>query len=413
MNCLLLRTNCLVVLALSLFTSPLASQCIQSGGKLYSYDGTNCRNTVFSAVPFLRIVSDARSGGMGDAGIAISTDANAMQFNASKLAFAKQGMGFGISHTPWLRSKKFRGPSLNYLSGFTQLGKGQVLGFGMKHLWLGAIPLVNTSGTFLNNGETTEVEFALAYAKKIIGNFSAAITGKLIYSNLTEGLVLSGGSVANAETVAALDLSFTYQTPVSLPNLESGLRIGLAFSNLGSKMTYSDSAIEEYLPANIGLGLAWEWKLDDRNALTITGEVNKLMVPTPCRDSGANCDRNGNGIPDFKEFSPLSGAFQSFGDAPNGSYEEAEELMYSAGLEYWFNQQFALRGGYFAESLFKGSRKYITMGMGVKFQSIGLNLSYLTMAEIPSNPINNTWRASLLFDFDFTFIREREPLGAS
>ncbi|MBX2877452.1 MAG: PorV/PorQ family protein [Saprospiraceae bacterium] len=218
MKGLLLRTTGLVVLALSLFPYPTQSQCLVSEGRLYNYDGTDCRNTVFTAVPFLRMVADARSGAMGDAGIATSTDANAMQFNASKLAFAKQGMGFGVSYMPWLRSGGFRSPSLTYLSGFTQLGSGQALGFGVKHLSLGAIPLVNTSGTSLNNGETTEVEFALAYAKRISGRFSAAITGKFIYSNLAEGLVLSRGSVVDAETVAALDLSFTYQTPLSLPN---------------------------------------------------------------------------------------------------------------------------------------------------------------------------------------------------
>lgn len=409
----LLRTTILLVLALCVLPNSLQSQCIQSEGRLWNYDGTNCRNTVFSAVPFLRIVSDARSGAMGDAGIAISTDANAMQFNASKLAFAKQGMGFGISHTPWLQSTGFSKVSLSYLSGFTQLDRGQALGFGLKYLSLGALPLVNTSAIPLNNGETNEVEFAVAYAKKLSSRFSAGITGKLIYSDLAQGLVLPGGSVTKAETVGALDLSFTYQTPLSLPNVESGLRIGLAFSNLGSKITYSNSTIKEYLPANVGLGAAWEWKLDDRNALTITGDVNKLMVPTPCRDSGPACDRNVNGIPDFKEFSALSGVFHSFEDAPAGFNEETQELMYSLGLEYWFNQQFALRGGYFSEYLTKGSRKYLTMGMGLKYQGVGLNLSYLRMVEIPRNPINNTWRFSLLFDFDFTFSRERQVWGAS
>ena len=412
MNSLLLRTTCLVVLALSLLPAQLASQCIESDGWFYNYDGTDCRRTVFTAVPFLRMIADARSGAMGDAGIAISTDANAMQFNASKLAFAQQGMGFGISHTPWLRSGGFRSSSLTYLSGFTQLGGGQALGFGLKHFSLEAIPLFNTSGMELNNGETTEVEFALAYAKKITNKFSAAISGKVIYSNLAEGLVLSTGGITDTEIVGALDLSFTYQTPISLPKLESGLRLGLAFSNLGSKITYTNSAIKEYLPANIGLGAAWEVKLDDRNALTITGDVNKLMVPTPCRDSGANCDRNGNGIPDFKEFSPLSGAFQSFDDAPGGFNEETRELMYSVGLEYWLDQQFALRGGYFSEAATKGGRKYLTLGMGLKYQIIGFNLSYQRMVEVPRNPVNNTWRFSLLFDFDFTFIRKRKPLGA-
>lgn len=408
-----LFTNWIILLALLTSAPLLSAQCLLSEGRLFNADGTDCTNNIVTAVPFLRIVADARSGAMGDAGIATSTDANAMQFNASKLAFAKQGMGFGISYTPWLRSGGFRNSSLTYLSGFTQLGRRQALGFGLKHFSLGAIPLVDNSGTPLNTGETTELEFALAYAKRISSKFSAAITGKVIYSNLAEGLPLNGGNVTNAETVAAMDLSFTYQTPLSLPNLESGLRIGLAFSNLGSKITYNDSAIKEYLPANVGLGATWELKLDDRNALTLTGDVNKLLMPTPCRDSGANCDRDGNGIPDFKEYSPLSGAFQSFGDAPEGPYEEAQELIYSVGLEYWFDQRFALRSGYFSESLTKGSRKYITMGFGLKHQSIGLNLSYLTMAEIPSNPINNTWRVSLLFDFDFTLIRDRKPMGAS
>ena len=231
-----LGTTIRLVLTLCVLPSILQGQCLENEGRLWNYDGTSCRNTVFTAVPFLRTVADARSGAMGDAGIAISTDANAMQFNASKLAFAKQGMGFGISHTPWLQSTGFSNISLTYLSGFTQLGKGQALGFGFRYFSLGALPLVNTSGVPLNNGETNEVEFAIAYAKKFSHGFSAAITGKLIYSDLAEGIVLTGGNVATAETVGALDLSFTYQTPLSLPNLESGLRLGLAFSNLGSKI---------------------------------------------------------------------------------------------------------------------------------------------------------------------------------
>ena len=180
-------------------------------------------------------------------------------------------------------------------------------------------------------------------------------------------------------------------------NTDSDLTFGLAITNLGSKITYTNSTNRDFLPANLGFGAAWDIQLDDFNTLTFAADVNKLLVPTPCQ--AEDCDLDNDGVPDFKQQSPIGGVFSSFGDAPDGASEEFKELMYSIGLEYWYDKQFAVRAGYYSEHIQKGARKFFTVGLGLKYNIFGLNFSYLIPTTNQRNPLDNTLRFSLLFDF--------------
>jgi hypothetical protein len=363
---------------------------------LISPDGTPCVNTVLTAVPFLRIVADARSGAMGDVGIGLSPDPNAMHFNPSKLAFAEQKMGLSATYTPWLRALGLNDVYLAYLTGFYKIDDMQTLGFGLRYFSLGSIPFTDVNGEPLVTGRPNEFEITGAYARKLADRFSASVSAKFIFSNLAAGQIVSG-EVIEPGIAGAADFSLTYKAPIEMRTMNSDLTVGLAITNVGSKITYTKSLAKDFLPANIGLGAAWSLDINDFNRITFASDVNKLLVPTPCQ--GQDCDLDGNGIPDFKEVSPIGAIFSSFGDAPEGFKEELRELTFSFGAEYWYDQQFAVRLGYYTEHFQKGGRKFLTAGLGLKYNVFGLNFSYLIPTTNQRNPLDNTLRFSLLFDF--------------
>ena len=387
-----------VLLLLAFGSNVVSAQCYwDSNNTLRNLDGTPCTNTVVTAVPFLRIVADARSGAMGDAGIAISPDANAMHFNASKLVFADEDVAVSATYTPWLRALGLNDVYLAYLTGFYKLNDRETVGFGLRYFSLGSIQFTDPNGEPLITGKPNEFEVSAAYSRKLTEKFSAAITGKFIYSNLAAGQIVQGETIEPGLAGAA-DISFTYRTPIQMKNSETNLTVGLAMSNIGSKITYTRSLNKDFLPANFGLGAAWDIDIDDFNRITFALDLNKLMVPTPCQ--GGDCDiAPADGIPDFKQKSPISGLFSSFGDAPEGFSEELKEITYSAGVEYWYDKQFAVRAGYFHEHVQKGNRKFFTVGLGLKYNIFGLNFSYLVPTTNQRNPLDNTLRFSLLFDF--------------
>ncbi|MFM8450221.1 MAG: type IX secretion system outer membrane channel protein PorV [Haliscomenobacter sp.] len=387
------------VLSLVALTTAISAQAqctLGKDGKYYNLDGTPCTNTVVTAVPFLRIVADARSGAMGDAGIAISTDANAMHFNASKLAFASDQTGVSATYTPWLRALGLSDVYLAYLTGFYKLDPNQAIGVGLRYFSLGSIQFTDPNGQPLNTGRPREYEFSVAYSRKLADNFSAAVTAKYIYSNLAAGQIVNGETIEPGIAGAA-DFSLTYHTPIDLGTTDSELTIGMAMTNVGSKITYTNNRFRDFLPANFGLGAAWSLNLDDYNKITFTSDINKLLVPTPCQ--GLDCDANGDGNPDYKDISPISAILSSWSDAPEGFNEELRELMFSVGAEYWYSEQFAVRAGYFNENRQKGNRKFFSVGLGLKYNIFGLNFSYLVPTTNQRNPLDNTLRFSLLFDF--------------
>ncbi len=396
----LLFKSAFLVIVLAMFSVVEGqAQCYEGpDGKYYNTDGTPCVNTVVTAVPFLRIVADARSGAMGDAGLAISPDANAMHFNASKLALIEdQDVGISATYTPWLRSLGLNDVYLAYLTGFYKLDDLQTLGFGLRYFSLGSIQFTDVNGDPLNTGRPNEFEVAAAYARKLTDKFTAGLTAKFIYSDLASGQQVEGGETIETAIAGAADISLTYKTPIKLNSGSSDLTVAMAITNIGSKVTYTRSLVKDFIPTNLGIGAAWEVNLDDYNTITIATDINKLLVPTPCQGDG--CDEDGDGIPDYKSYSGIKGIFSSFSDAPEGFSEELRELMYSVGIEYWYDKQFAVRAGYFHENNQKGGRRFFTAGLGLKYNIFGLNFSYLVPTTNQRNPLDNTLRFSLLFDF--------------
>jgi hypothetical protein len=367
-------------------------------------DKLDCPNTIISAVPFLRIVPDARSAAMGDAGIATSADANSMHSNASKLAFIQSDMGLAASYSPWLRSLGLQDVYMAYLSGYKRLDEFQTLGVSLRYFALGDLQFTDVNGGSLGVGRPNEFEIALAYARKLSDNFSAGITGKFIYSNLAGGQQIDNVDIVAAKA-GAVDISFTYQKPIKAGTL----RLGAVFSNIGSKVSYTKSEFKDFLPGNFGIGGALELDLDDYNQLTFTLDINKLLVPTPIDPDSSNYDTNGNGFPDYREKPLFEGVFGSFGDAPGGFKEELHELMYSIGFEYWYNKQFAFRGGYYYEHPTKGNRQFLTAGLGLKYNVFGLNVSYLVPTSNQRSPLDNTLRFTLVFHLDKKTDAAAEP----
>jgi len=375
-----------------------AQACFDDGsGNFVTATGSPCVNTIITAVPFLRIAPDARSAGMGDAGIGVSADANAIHFNASKLAFAEDNGGIAVTYTPWLRALNVNDVYLAYLSGFFKIGDEdlQAASFSLRYFSLGEISFTDENGMPLGNGRPNEFEITGAFSRKLSDKFALGLSGKFIYSNLAAGQEV-GGETITAGIAGAADISFTYKTDVELNNGNSVLTIGGALSNLGSKITYTNSINKDFIPANFGIGAAWDLDFDEYNRLTVAFDINKLMAPTP---DPAQTDDDGDGVLDYKQVSTFSGIFNSFGDASGGFSEELRELMYSVGVEYWYDRQFAVRAGYFHENATKGNRKYFTVGLGLKYNVFGLNISYLVPTTNQRNPLDNTLRFSLLFDF--------------
>lgn len=372
-----------------IFISQLAqAQCTFS-------DALDCPNTIISAVPFLRIVPDARSAAMGDAGIASSPDANAMHHNASKLAFIDSDLGLAASYSPWLRSLGLQDVYMAYLAGYKRLDEFQTLGVSLRYFALGDLQFTDINGGSLGVGRPNEFEVAVAYARKLSDNFSAGLTGKFIYSNLAGGQQIDNVDIV-AATSGAVDISFTYMKPLNNGNL----RLGAAITNIGAKVSYTKSELRDFIPGNLGLGAAWEMNFDDYNQLTLMLDINKLLVPTPVPDTFPEYDANMNGFPDYREKPLFEGVFGSFGDAPNGFKEEIRELMYSIGFEYWYNKQFAFRGGYYYEHPTKGNRQFLTAGLGLKYNVFGLNVSYLVPTSNQRSPLDNTLRFTLVFHLD-------------
>jgi hypothetical protein len=397
--------------ALMMIQTITSAQCyLAANGQRVDQTGVPCANTVVSAVPFLRISPDARTGAMGDVGIAISPDANAMHLNTSKLVFAQDKAGVSATYTPWLRALGLSDIYLAYLAGYAKLNERQVVAASARFFSLGDITYTNDNGEITGTGNPSELETNIGFAQKLTDNFSAAVNGKFIYSNLAGGQFIGGTEAVRAARAGAADISFTYQRPIKTANGTNKLRLGLAMTNIGSKITYTQSQNRDYLPANLGIGGAYEMNINEFNSITIAVDFNKLAVPTPVDKliedpnnssktiANPKWDPNGDGIPDWKQKGTVSSFISSFADAPTFK-EELKEWTYGVGLEYWYDKQFSVRAGYFNENKLKGARKYLTLGMGLKYNVFGLNFSYLVPTTSARNPLDNTLRFSLLFDF--------------
>lgn len=398
-----------IVLLLGFFSSLNAQIFNEPAGCVTDANGDCVPNTLLSALPFLRIVPDSRAGAMGDAGIATSADGGSMFFNASKLVFAEETQGISVTYTPWLRDLGLQDVYLAYLSGYKQIDDLQTIAASLRFFSLGVINFTDTDGNPAGSGNPREMEFALAYSRKLSDKFAAGLTAKYLYSNLASGQRVGQFDISSANAFAA-DLSLTYKSKLKISDKESDLTFGMAMTNIGSKVTYTDGSVKDFLPMNLGIGSALTLNLDDYNSLTFALDLNKMLVPTPVASKTQladgtiidtpGYDEDNSGTADYREKSMFSAMIGSFGDAQGGFSEELSEISYSFGMEYWYDKQFAVRAGYFYENANKGDRKYMTVGLGLKYNVFGLNLSYLVPTNNRRNPLDNTLRFTLNFDLN-------------
>ncbi|MFN6114716.1 MAG: type IX secretion system outer membrane channel protein PorV, partial [Flavobacteriales bacterium] len=370
------------------------------------------------------ISPDSRAGGMGDGGVAVSADANAIHWNPSKLAFAEHDGEFTMSYSPWLRNL-VPDMSLAYLAGYTRLSnKKSAIGGSLRYFNLGSILFTDQNGSTIRDFKPAEFAVDLVFAQQFSENFSGGVAIRYINSNLTGGISVQGANTKAGQSVAA-DVSMFYTKPdMQVGDKDATFSFGLNISNIGAKMSYSETAAQNFIPINLRLGPAFTLDLDKYNKLTFAFDVNKLLVPTP---PVYQWDENGALIldPATGEYVIASGKnpnvgvatgmIQSFSDAPgNVSYddngniivedgsrmrEEFREINIGGGLEYWYAEQFAFRTGYFWEHYTKGNRKYVTLGAGVRYNVFSLDLSFL-IANTARSPLANTLRFTLGFRFD-------------
>lgn len=346
---------------------------------------------ISTGVPLLLIAPDARAGALGDLGAASTPDANSNHWNAAKLPFAEKKFAASLTYSPWLRD--IAGDiDLTYLAGYYKLNDISAIGASLTYFSLGSINFTNEEGVSMGDYNPNEFAVDVSYSLKLTENLAAAVTGRYIRSDLTQGQSVQGNSTHAASAVAA-DIGLYYQKDLALDK-PAQYALGLQISNLGNKISYSDNLESSFLPANLRIGGRYSYSMDQFNRLSFMLDLNKLLVPTPpVRDTAGNIYEGKD-----DHVGVLQGAIQSFYDAPNGFKEELQEINISAGIEYWYNNMIAARAGYFYENKKKGDRQYLTLGLAIKYNSLGIDISYLVPTSQTNNPLKNTLRVSLSFD---------------
>ncbi len=388
-------------------------------------------NTITTAVPFLLIAPDSRSGAMGDVGVALSPDANSVHWNLSKLAWInnkdyvkarggeKQEFGMSLGYSPWLKALV---PDINlaYLSGFKTVGRDQAIGASLRYFSLGSITFTNNSGQVIREFTPNEFAVDVGYSRMLSENFSGGVAIRYIYSNLTGGTPTQGGGDTKPGQSVAADISgFWRSQEMDMGGKDAHVAVGFSVSNIGAKMSYTSTKVRDFIPTNLRLGSALDIEIDDNNLFTFSVDANKLLVPTlPLYKK----DENGNTVVDSEgnfviesgrdpNVGVAAGIFGSFTDAPGAYYddngdlqqigvgkEELREVNLAAGLEYWYAHRFALRGGFFYEHYTKGNRQYAALGAGMKYKTLEIDLSYLIPTS-QQHPLAKTLRFTLKFNF--------------
>jgi len=352
-------------------------------------------NPLTVGVPSLTIAPDARGGGMGDVGAATEPDIYSQYWNPAKYAFSDSKAGVGLTYTPWLR-RLVDDIDLAYLSGYYKLGSNDrsAISLSLRYFSLGKINMTDWGGATIQAVNPYEMAFDVGYSFKTSESFSIAACLRYIYSDLGTGVEELYPGSAWAADVAAY-----YHKYIMLGNSESLLGIGLSASNIGSKISYDQNNTSNFLPTKLKLGFSLLYPMDDYNKIALNLDVNKYMIPTPPLTEGLTPEEKQAALQKYFAISPISGIFKSFTEAPGGAKEKFRELMWSAGAEYSYRDQFFVRGGYFYEHPTKGNRQYFSVGAGFKLTSFQLDVAYL-ISTVPSNPLDQTLRFSLSFDMD-------------
>ncbi len=381
-------------------------------------------NTITTAVPFMSITPDSRSGGMGDAGTALSPDGNSIYWNTSLLNFAKQKSELSLSYTPWLRQLT-NDIHLSYLSGYYRVNDKHSIAGALRYFSLGEITFTDPSGNVIRDDKPSEFEVTGGYAFRLSERLSIGINGKFVYSNLTGGLTVQGVNT-KAGVAGASDISFSYFNDDAKIGKTSGTyTFGATINNIGNKIAYSQLGSRDFLPMNLKIGNSFNADLDKYNKLLFAFDLQKLLVPTPAIyefDPSTNSYNLISGR--TNDVGVISGMLQSFYDAPgvalkdedgdyilnsDGSYqikkgsklkEELNEINIATGLEYWYNNVLAIRGGFFYEAKTKGNRQYLNFGVGFKYNMFGIDISYLASVSGRQSPLANTLRFTLRLNLD-------------
>jgi hypothetical protein len=367
---------------------------------------------ITTGVPFLLVAADARAAGMGDQGVATSPDAFSQQWNPAKYAFAIDKQGFTASYTPYL-TDLVNDISLGQATYYNRFGDDgrQAFAVSLRYFGLGVIELRQNADDVAQEVKPNELAIDGSYALKLSERFSMSVGGRYIRSQLR--IPTEGSGDAKPASSFAVDVAGYYVgEETAFADFNGRLRLGFNFQNMGPKINYdagqSDDNSANFLPANMRIGGGYDFILDDFNKVTFSVELAKLLVPTP---QSADLDGDGlvtsqdeidlrtQNIADYNKINWVSGIFSSFGDAPGGFSEELKEFTYSIGTEYLYQDSFAFRLGYFHESPLKGARKFFSLGAGFKYNVVKVDVSYLFSASKVKNPLENTLRFSLSFNF--------------
>lgn len=365
----------------------------------------NPTNVITTAVPFLMVAGDARSAGMGDNGVATTSDAFSQQYNPAKYAFSLEKQGFSASYTPYL-TQLVNDISLGQVTYYNRFKERSAVGASLRYFSLGEIQLTDINGEQLYIVKPNELALDVSYSLKLSDRFAMAVAGRFISSNLR---IQDGSNDNRAARSYAVDVAAFYQSEeMAFTDFNGRLRFGMNMQNLGPKINYDQTQNAEnsnFLPSNLKIGSGFDFILDDYNKVSLNVEFAKLLVPTPQQPK----DLDGDGTISVaeREASRLAynkigwseGIFKSFNDAPGGLSEEFQEITYAVGSEYTYQDSFAFRMGYFHESPAKGARKYYTLGAGFTYNVVKIDLSYLFSASRVNNPLENTLRFSLTFNF--------------
>ncbi|MFC5268973.1 type IX secretion system outer membrane channel protein PorV [Adhaeribacter terreus] len=361
-----------------------------------SSSGQDALRAITTAVPILTVSPDARSAAMGDAGVAISPDANSPHWNPAKLGFIQHDFSIATSYSPWLRNI-INDMSLSYVSAVKNINDNSSFSLSLLYFNLGSIQFTDANGNPLQDFRPKEYTIDAAYGQRLSDNLSLGLGARFIHSNLAGGISItnSGGASATAKpgNSVAADLGIYYTKDLIMGGKNYNLALGGNVSNLGAKISYNTQDDKDFIPTNLRLGAAFTMELDPFNKITLTVDGNKLLVPSPSGDIKEDSIRRAKNV--------MGAVFSSFTDAPDGFSEEISEINLSAGAEYWYDNIFAARAGYFYEDPNKGNRQYFSMGLGIRYQKFGLDAAYLVpTGNQQSNPLANTIRFTLMFNVD-------------
>lgn len=358
-------------------------------------DNTGIENRVITTgVPFILIAADPRAAGMGDIGVVTSADAFSQQWNPAKYAFSVSKQGVGVTYTPYL-SKLVNDIFLGNLTYYNRINERSAVAASFRYFSQGEIELRQTPDDVGLIVKPNELLFDVSYSLRLSDRFAMAVAGRYIRSDLKLQTSIEDASAASS---FAVDIAGYYQSEeISYNEFDGRWRLGFNISNIGPKLKYDEVGSESSLPTNLALGGGFDFILDEYNKVGVSAQVNKLLVPTP---SDSNNDGKINKEDDYYNQSFFSGMFSSFGDAPDGFSEELKEFTWALGAEYWYQDVFAFRGGYFNESDVKGSRKFATIGAGFRYTAINIDISYLfSTSKLANSPLDGTLRFGLTFNF--------------